>query len=76
MDKFIQDLRSQGIPRPEADGDDTVLPSAGELFVFYKKCMVQCAVLSTSTPLLGLANLFQKYLKEYANRLLTANLPK
>ena len=76
IDKFTQDLRSQGIPTPESDGDDSVLPSAGELFVFYKKCMVQCAVLSTGDPLLALANLFQKFLKEYANRLLTANLPK
>ena len=76
IEKFIQDFKSQGIPKSESDGDNTVLPSAGELFVFYKKCMVQCALLSTGTPLLSLASLFQKFLKEYANRLLTANLPK
>eukprot|EP00112_Aurelia_sp_Birch-Aquarium-sp1_P023247 Seg685.3 transcript_id=Seg685.3/GoldUCD/mRNA.D3Y31 product="Vacuolar protein sorting-associated protein 53-like" protein_id=Seg685.3/GoldUCD/D3Y31 len=76
IEKFIQDFKSQGIPKSESDGDNTVLPSAGELFVFYKKCMVQCALLSTGTPLLSLASLFQKFLKEYANRLMTANLPK
>ena len=76
MEKFLQDFKSQGIPIPESDGDETVLPGAGELFVFYKKCMIQCAALSTGSPLLELANLFQKFLKEYANRLLTANLPK
>ncbi|XP_065054602.1 vacuolar protein sorting-associated protein 53 homolog [Rhopilema esculentum] len=76
IDKFNQDFKSREVSKLESDGDSTVLPSAGELFVFYKKCMVQCAVLSTGTPLLSLASLFQKFLKEYANRILTGNLPK
>ena len=53
-----------------------MLPSAGELFVFYKKCMVQCSQLSTGMPLLSLTGMFQKYLKEYASKILTNNLPK
>ncbi len=76
IEKFIQDFKSQGIPKIETDGDSAVLPSAGELFVFYKKCMVQCALLSTGSALLSLTGLFQKFLKEYANRILTGNLPK
>eukprot|EP00794_Sanderia_malayensis_P014186 gene14186-15664_t len=76
INKFSQDLKTQGIPKFEAEGDSAVLPSAGELFVFYKKCMVQCALLSTGMALLSLTGLFQKYLKEYASRILTGNLPK
>ena len=53
-----------------------MLPSAGELFVFYKKCMVQCIQLSTGKALLDLTETFKKYLVEYANKLLMGNLPK
>lgn len=60
------------------DGEEgsNVLPSCADLFVFYKQCMVQCSQLSTGRPLLDLTRTFQKYLKEYANRVLLANLPK
>lgn len=51
-------------------------PSAADLFIFYKKCLVQCASLSTGAPLLNLTEIFQKYLKEYANKILEASLPK
>ena len=60
------------------DGEENsnVLPSCADLFVFYKKCMVQCSQLSTGQPLIDLTKTFQKYLKEYAQRILLANLPK
>ena len=76
LDRFVSDFKSVGIPQVERDGSNVILPSAGELFVFYKKCLVQCSQLSTGPPLLSLATTFQKYLKEYANRVLSANLPK
>ena len=38
--------------------------------------MVQCAQLSTGEPMLALTNVFKKHLKEYASRILLANLPK
>jgi hypothetical protein len=44
--------------------------------MFYKKCMVQCAQLSTGEPLLSLTNVFKKHIKDYASKLLLANLPK
>ena len=44
--------------------------------MFYKKCMVQCAQLSTAEPMLALANVFKKYLREYATKVLITNLPK
>jgi len=75
MDRFVQDFKSLGIPMVEGDGSNVVFPSAGELFVFYKKCMVQCSQLSTGPPLLSLAAAFQKFLREYATRVLNNHLP-
>lgn len=75
MDRFVQDFKSQGIPMVEGDGSNVVFPSAGELFVFYKKCMVQCSQLSTGPPLLSLTAAFQKFLREYATRVLNNYLP-
>ena len=76
LDRFVTDFKSLGIPQVEGDGSNVILPSAGELFVFYKKCLVQCSQLSTGPPLLSLSATFQKYLKEYATRVLSANMPK
>lgn len=59
-----------------AETQATVLPSCADLFLFYKKSMVQCAQLSTGKPMLDLTHTFQKYLREYALRLLQNNLPK
>lgn len=75
LNRFVQDVKSQGVPMVEGDGSNVVFPSAGELFVFYKKCMVQCSQLSTGTPLLSLTTAFQKFLREYATRVLNNNLP-
>lgn len=76
LDRFSSDMKSQGVPKPAADGSGVVIPSAADFFVFYKKCLVQCASLSTGPPLLDLTELFKKYLKEYASRILSPNIPK
>ncbi len=60
----------------ESEEGSNVLPSCADLFVFYKKCMVQCSQLSTGQPMLDLTKTFQKYLKEYAIKVLLNNLPK
>ncbi|KAG7282533.1 hypothetical protein CRUP_020248 [Coryphaenoides rupestris] len=52
-----------------------VLPSCADLFVYYKKCMVQCSQLSTGEPMIALSTIFQKYLREYAWKILSGNLP-
>ncbi len=44
--------------------------------MFFRNGLAQCSKLSTGQPLLLLVQTFQKYLREYANRVLTANLPK
>ena len=76
INRFVEDFRTQGPPRIESEESGAVLPSCADLFVYYKKCMVQCSQLSTGTPLLNLTQTFQKYLREYAHRLLTSTLPK
>ncbi|RWS10752.1 vacuolar protein sorting-associated protein 53-like protein, partial [Dinothrombium tinctorium] len=53
-----------------------VFPSAGILFTQYKHCLVQCVQLSTRKPLVSLTTTFQKYLREYAHRILQNNLPR
>ena len=42
-----------------------VLPSCADLFVYYKKCLVQCSQLSTGQSLLDLSLVFGQYLREY-----------
>lgn len=74
--RFVEDFRQHGSPRIEGEEGSNVLPSCADLFVFYKKCMVQCSQLSTGQPMLDLTKTFQKYLKEYAHRVLLSNLPK
>ncbi|KAK3774031.1 hypothetical protein RRG08_030113 [Elysia crispata] len=76
LNRFQQDILSQGTPRMDGEDHSNVLPSCADLFVFYKKCMVQCSQLSTGQPLIDLSKTFQKYLKEYAHRILLSNLPK
>ena len=66
----------QSPPRPGVDGASIVLSSASDLFVFYKKCLVQCASLSTGPPLLDLTEVFKRYLNDYAARVLSPLMPK
>ncbi|XP_071037420.1 vacuolar protein sorting-associated protein 53 homolog isoform X2 [Parasteatoda tepidariorum] len=75
MDQFVEDMQKAELPKPEIDRAN-VLPSCAELFVFYKKCLVQCSQLSIGQPMLALTATFQKYLREYAQRVLQNSLPK
>ncbi|XP_012253433.2 vacuolar protein sorting-associated protein 53 homolog [Athalia rosae] len=79
MDKFLNDCKIQPPGAKELDGFEgpsSVLASCADLFVFYKKCMIQCTQLSTGFIMLSLTTTFQKYLREYALKLLQNNLPK
>ncbi|XP_063061095.1 vacuolar protein sorting-associated protein 53 homolog [Engraulis encrasicolus] len=75
IDRFVSDFKAQGPPKGLEDGG-AVLPSCADLFVYYKKCMVQCSQLSTGEPMIALTTIFQKYLREYAWKILSGNLPK
>ncbi|XP_076633152.1 vacuolar protein sorting 53 [Colletes latitarsis] len=79
MDKFVSDSKTQPPGAKDFDGIEgpsSVLSSCADLFVFYKKCMLQCTQLSTGSIMLNLAETFQKYLREYAFKILQNNLPK
>ncbi|XP_030779926.1 vacuolar protein sorting-associated protein 53 homolog isoform X2 [Rhinopithecus roxellana] len=76
IDRFVADFKAQGPPKPNTDEGGAVLPSCADLFVYYKKCMVQCSQLSTGEPMIALTTIFQKYLREYAWKILSGNLPK
>jgi len=64
------------IPEDEEFSPQAVIPSAIELFHFYKLTLSQCAKLSTGERLLDLANIFAKYLDEYAQQVLLGFLQK
>ncbi|XP_036622596.1 vacuolar protein sorting-associated protein 53 homolog [Trichosurus vulpecula] len=76
IDRFVADFKAMGPPKPNTDEGGAVLPSCADLFVYYKKCMVQCSQLSTGEPMIALTTIFQKYLREYAWKILSGNLPK
>jgi len=77
LDRFVEDF-AQHKPVAHVVGEEgsTVLPSSADLFYYYKNCMMQCSHLSTGQPMLLLTRTFQKYLREYASRVLAGNLPK
>ncbi|XP_033106959.1 vacuolar protein sorting-associated protein 53 homolog [Anneissia japonica] len=76
IERFVTDFKANGPPRAESEHGGAIFPSCADLFVYYKKCMVQCSQLSTGAPLLSLTSTFQKYLRIYATRLLSGSLPK
>ncbi|KAL0274108.1 UNVERIFIED_CONTAM: hypothetical protein PYX00_006616 [Menopon gallinae] len=76
MERFVVDTPKHFDVNEMSETEATVLPSCADLFVFYKKCLVQCSQLSTSTTMLQLSHTFQKYLREYALKILQNNLPK
>ncbi|KIK69081.1 hypothetical protein GYMLUDRAFT_214055 [Collybiopsis luxurians FD-317 M1] len=62
----------------QEDGDNSspvfVLPSSTELFYFYGQSLEQCAKLSRGSPLFDLCNVHKKWLRIYAEDVLTASL--
>eukprot|EP00049_Salpingoeca_infusionum_P007666 m.124645 g.124645 ORF g.124645 m.124645 type:complete len:849 (-) comp13779_c0_seq3:48-2594(-) len=60
--------------------DDTVgakvLASAGDMFVFFRNCMLQCASITTGEKMHALYLIFKKHIQQYADIILKATLPK
>ncbi|XP_030753580.1 vacuolar protein sorting-associated protein 53 homolog [Sitophilus oryzae] len=75
IDRFVQDEK-QHKPIENAETQAAILPSCPDLFVFYKKSMIQCTQLDRGQSMLSLTRTFQKYLQEYSEKLLYNNLPK
>ncbi|XP_015374387.1 PREDICTED: vacuolar protein sorting-associated protein 53 homolog [Diuraphis noxia] len=76
IERFVSDNKITLAKENIDDQTATVLPNCADLFLFYKKSLVQCTELSNHNPMLSLAAVFQKYLKEYAIKVLEVNLPK
>lgn len=55
--------------------EETVLPSSTDLFYFYRQTLVRFAQLSTGKPFLDMCKIFGKWLKVYAEFLLS-KIPK
>ncbi|XP_027198394.2 vacuolar protein sorting 53 [Dermatophagoides pteronyssinus] len=53
-----------------------IFGSSGKLFTQYKNCLIQCISLSNRQPLVLLSETFQKYLREYANKILQNQIPR
>ncbi|XP_050525562.1 vacuolar protein sorting-associated protein 53 homolog [Daktulosphaira vitifoliae] len=75
IERFSNDVKII-LVNDNIDDHTSVLPNCADLFLFYKKSLVQCTELSNHNPMLALATVFQKYLKEYALKILESNLPK
>eukprot|EP00045_Choanoeca_perplexa_P013840 m.158760 g.158760 ORF g.158760 m.158760 type:complete len:855 (+) comp16474_c0_seq1:115-2679(+) len=79
LDQFSKDFKSSLI-FPEDDGNQDegaqVLPSSGDMFIFFRNSMVQCSALSNEQPLFDLHNVFKTTLSSYAANVLKGNLPK
>lgn len=76
IERFVSDIKITLAKENIDDQTATILPNCADLFLFYKKSLVQCTELSNHNPMLSLAAVFQKYLREYATKILEVNLPK
>lgn len=68
IDKFLQVSKQQSIAAS--------LESCAELFIFYKKSLVQCTQLSNGKTMFDLVLVYKKYLREYAQKILENQMPK
>ncbi|EDQ87874.1 uncharacterized protein MONBRDRAFT_26906 [Monosiga brevicollis MX1] len=79
LDQFARDFKS-ALMFPDDDGSHDegakVLPSSGDMFVFFRNSMVQCSSLSTGQPLFELYAVFKRVLGSYTEQILKANMPK
>ncbi|EGD75791.1 hypothetical protein PTSG_07909 [Salpingoeca rosetta] len=78
LDEFTKAFKSS-LMFPEKQEEDEAakeLESSGDLFMFFRNCIMQCSSLTTGEPMYNLYTVFKKYLREYADRILLANLPK
>lgn len=75
INQFIEELAKPGTQNGNL-GKAEIFASSGKLFTQYKNCLIQCISLSNRTPLVLLSNTFQKYLREYAHKILQNTIPR
>lgn len=72
---MIVAFRRASLSTVNAEGEaSVVLPSSTELFLFYRTSLEQCARLSDRRPLVDLSFVFKKWLRVYAEDVLTPPL--
>lgn len=81
IDQFVEEQRKTTATTTAAETSSPnqkaeILPTSGKLFTQYKNCLIQCISLSNRMPLVLLSNTFQKYLREYAHKILQAHIPR
>ena len=80
MDAFAEQFKKEGVGVADDDEDGEeggqTLGSSGDMFRFFRDCIVQCNELNSLQALHDLYLVFKKYLGLYAQQILTANLPK
>lgn len=68
IEKFLQVSKQQSV--------EASLESCAEIFIFYKKSLVQCTQLSNGKTMFDLVVVYKKYLREYALKILENQTPK
>jgi len=76
LSDMMQSFTSSRISISPSDNPSAVLPSSTELFYFYREALERCAKLSTRQLMLDLCKVYRKWLKTYAENVLTAALIK
>lgn len=88
IDQFVEEQRKAATSSSSANSSSSetssssstaraeILPTSGKLFTQYKNCLIQCISLSNRMPLVLLSTTFQKYLREYAHKILQAAIPR
>ncbi|CEQ41324.1 SPOSA6832_03023 [Sporobolomyces salmonicolor] len=72
--EMLQTFTSSRISISPSDNPSAVLSSSTELFYFYREALERCAKLSVRQALLDLCKVYRKWLKTYAEDVLTAAL--
>lgn len=72
FERFAED--HQKIVKSPSDGPSIVFPSSNKLFQQYKSSLVQCVQFTNKSALLDLHEVFKKYLRDYAFKVLQIHL--
>lgn len=73
VDQFVEEHDKSDLQQNQKS---EIFATSGKLFTQYKNCLIQCISLSNRMPLVLLSNTFQKYLREYAHKILQSNIPR
>jgi vacuolar protein sorting-associated protein 53 len=76
IDRNLNDLIEKFLHVSKQQSVNASLESCAELFIFYKKSLVQCTQLSNGKTLFDLVLVYKKYLREYAIKVLENQIPK